>query len=85
MLQIATLHRRGLELEARRAQASQRRVHNTSAERTRPISSPPKGRNGALGQAASGSYQATPDVPSWQAGVTQSYLQSPEDDRSQQL
>jgi len=84
--QISTLHRRGLELEARRQYTKQRHV-NTSAERSQPISSPPKGRNGLTDEGhgrSSMDSQAQANVSAWQSGV-QSYLQSPEDDRSQQL
>jgi hypothetical protein len=84
--QIATLHRRGLEVEARRQTAKQRRV-NTSAERTQTISPPPKGRNGfaeELEHRASMDSQTQANVSSWQSGVLP-YTQSPEDDRSQTL
>jgi hypothetical protein len=82
--QISTLHRRGLEVEARRQYTKQRHV-NTSAERSQPISSPPKGRNGLTDHARSSmDSQAQANVSAWQSGV-QPYLQSPEDDRSQQL
>jgi len=84
--QISTLHRRGLEVEARRQHTRQHRI-NTSAERSQPISSPPKGRNGLTNEEyarSSMDSQAQANVSAWQSGV-QPYLQSPEDDRSQVL
>ena len=86
-LEIATLHRRGVEVEARRRHVKQRRI-NTSAERSQPISSPPKGRNGLTNDAhtrSSMDSQAQANVSAWQSGVAHSYLQNPEDDRSQLL
>jgi hypothetical protein len=86
-VQIKTLHRRGLEVETRRQHTKERRI-NTSAERSQPISSPPKGRNGLTSDTnarSSMDSRAQANVSAWQSGVVQPYLQSPEDDRSQVL